>query len=177
MSVTGRHADGDTVADLPVVVADDGLDEDPFDDDLEERVAALAPRPVTRTTLALVGLVVLVAGFLGGVLVQKSFGRTTGSTNATTNFPGAGAFTGQNSQGRTAAQNITTGTVKLVDGTTVYITLSNGDIVTVRTSNRTTVAARQTVTLKDLKVGQAVSVEGSAGTDGTITATSVTAGR
>jgi Cu/Ag efflux protein CusF len=71
--------------------------------------------------------------------------------------------------------NATTGTIKLVDGTTVYITLASGDIATVKTSASTTVRAEQSVKLNDLKVGQTVSVQGTTGSDGIITATTVTA--
>jgi hypothetical protein len=175
MDVTGRHTDGDTRDDLPAVVASDTLQDDPFDDDLAERVTALAPRPVPRTTLALVGLVVLVSGFVGGVLVQKSYGQAPAA--AANNFPAnlpAGGFQGQPGQGRgNQAGSATTGTIKLIDGTTVYLTLANGDIATVKTSDQT--AVQQPAALTDLKVGQSVTVQGSAGTDGIITATSVTA--
>jgi Cu/Ag efflux protein CusF len=168
--VTGPHIDqgsGDT------------LEHDPFDDDLTERVTALAPRPVTRTTLALVGLVVLVSGFVAGILVQQSYGQpapTAAANNFPANLPAGGAFPGQAGQGRgNQSASATTGTVKLVDGTTVYLTLANGDVATVRTSDTTAVAVRQSAALKDLKVGQTVTVQGAAGTDGIISATSVTA--
>jgi Cu/Ag efflux protein CusF len=170
--VTGRHIDQGS---------HDTLQHDPFDDDLTDRVAALAPRPVPRTTLALVGLVVLVSGFVGGILVQKSYGQAApaaAGNNVPANLPAGGAFPGQGGQGRGGNQSstsATTGTVKLVDGTTVYLTLANGDIATVKTSNSTTVAVQQSAALKDLKVGQSVTVQGSAGTDGIITATTVTA--
>jgi Cu/Ag efflux protein CusF len=170
--VTGRHIDQG---------ADDTLQNDPFDDDLTERVAALAPRPVPRATLALVGLVVLVSGFVGGILVQKSYGQAApaaAGSNVPANLPAGGAFQGQGGQGRgnqSASASATTGTVKLVDGTTVYLTLANGDIATVKTSNSTAVAVQQAAALKDLKVGQSVTVQGTAGTDGIITATTVTA--
>ena len=170
--MTGRHIDQGS---------DDTLQHDPFDDDLTERVAALAPRPFPRTTLALVGLVVLVSGFVGGILVQKSYGQaapTAAANNFPANLPAGGAFPGQAGQGRgTPSASPTTGTVKLVDGTTVYLTLANGDIATVKTSDSTAVAVQQPAALKDLKVGQTVTVQGTAGTDGIIAATRVTAER
>jgi hypothetical protein len=181
MTVTGWPTDRDATADVPTVVADP-LDEDPFSDDLAERLAALAPRPVGRTTDALVGLVVLVAGFVGGVLVQKTFGPapSTGRGNLATNLPAGGPLGGPGGQADQgdrgdASGSTTTGTVKLVDGTTVYITLSNGEVATVRTSDRATVAVQESVGLSDLEVGQTVSVRGAAGSDGVITATEVTA--
>jgi Cu/Ag efflux protein CusF len=168
--VTGRDIDQGS---------DDTLQHDPFDDDLAERVAALAPRPFPRTTLALVGLVVLVSGFVGGILVQKSYGQTAPTAAANgfpANLPAGGAFPGQTGQGRgNQSTSATTGTVKLVDGTTVYLTLANGDIATVKTSDSTAVAVQRSAALKDLEVGQTVTVQGTAGTDGIISATRVTA--
>jgi hypothetical protein len=168
--VTGRHNDRGS---------DDTLQHDPFDDDLTERMAALAPRPFPRTTLALVGLIVLVSGFVGGVLVQQSYGQaapTAGVDNVPANLPAGGALQGQAGQGRgDRSTEATTGTVKLVDGTTVYLTLANGDIATVKTSESTAVAEQRPAALKDLKVGQTVTVQGTAGADGIISATTVTA--
>src|SRR5690349_2775549 len=49
---------------------------DPFDDDLSQRLTARSPLQFGRVTLGLIGLVLVVAGFLGGVLVQQNFGTT-----------------------------------------------------------------------------------------------------
>jgi hypothetical protein len=65
--------------------------------------------------------------------------------------------------------------VKLVDGSTIYVQTADGSLVTVKTTGRTSISTATRGTLKDVKAGDSVSVEGAAGTDGTVSATSVTA--
>jgi hypothetical protein len=162
------------------------LDEDPFDDDLAERLEARAPFQFTRTTVVLAGLVLVVAGFVGGVLVQQNYG-TTGNTNGAANFnpaalasrAAAGGFRGGTNAGGnggagTGGGAATSGTITLVDGTTVYVTTSTGDVVIVKTSASTTVQSQQTLAVKDLKVGTSVTVRGTTASDGSVTATSIT---
>ena len=212
-NVAGRHTEFDTAADIPPVGSSAGpssagmapvgssvgypssLDEpgadelasDPFDDDLADRLKTKAPRTKTpRTTMALAGLVVLVAGFVGGALVQKNYGTTSSSTgnagNGANGFAGfgggaglAGGQAGTGQQAGTGGRNATTGTVKFVDGTTLYVTTADGSVVTVKTSGTTTVRTQQSSALKDIPTGATVTVQGAAGTDGIVTATSVTA--
>jgi hypothetical protein len=176
-------------SDAPTDVVD--LGDDPFDDDLEGRLKARTPLKLTsRTTLALSGTVLIVLGFIGGVMVQKNFGTTSSSSanrganaagfNAGNGFPGAGGgaaggAAGAGGAGGTAGRGATTGTVKLVDGSTIYLTTANGDTITVKTSGTTTVRLQQTATAKDIPVGSTVVVQGTADADGIITATAVTA--
>ena len=68
----------------------------------------------------------------------------------------------------------TTGTVKLVDGSTIYVQTADGNVVTVKTDGKTTVSAASKSKLSAVKAGQPVTVQGSAAADGTVTATSVT---
>ena len=167
--MTGRHIDQG---------ADDTLQHDPFDDDLTERVAALAPRPVPRTTLALVGLVVLVSGFVGGILVQKSYGQTAptaaaeqppGEPAGRRCLPGPARPRPRRTSPRRAPPPARS---SWLTAPRCISTLANGDIATVKTSDSTAVAVQQSTALKDLKVGQSVTVQGTAGTDGIISATS-----
>src|SRR5690349_17179617 len=105
----------------PVDEPDDELG-DPFADDLDEQLAARAPRRwFNRATLVLAGLALLAVGFLGGAQVQKHFGAVPTSNAAAQNsgFPGGAAFGrgGQSANGgggQAAAGNTRTGTVKLV---------------------------------------------------------------
>ena len=159
----------------------DLLDE-PIADDLDARLAAAAPRQwANRATYVLLTLVIAVAGFVGGAQVQKHFGtpaaaasgdtggpagRATGAAGA---FPGAGAGRQSAAPGGQGARGIT-GTVKLVDGTTVYIETADGQTITVRTNGSTTVSTPGT--LADITVGATVTVQGQT-TDGTVTATSI----
>lgn len=163
--------------------------DEPIDDDLDQRLAAAAPRRLAnRATYALLALVIAVAGFVGGAQVQKQYGTpaaastgSPGGANAA-QYPGAGQFpggagrasgapgggTGQQGAGR---GNAITGTVKLVDGNTVYIETPDGQTITVKTTGQTTVLAPGE--LSDLTAGATVSVQGQS-TDGTVTATTVT---
>jgi hypothetical protein len=166
------------------------LGEDPFDDDLGSRLKARTPLKLTsRTTLALSGIVLVVAGFIGGVVVQKNFGTTPAANNRAGNGAlangfggaggagagGAGAGAAGGTGGAGAGRNATTGTVKFVDGTTIYLTGSDGSTITVKTSSSTAVRVLQTGVAKDIPVGATVVVQGSADADGIITATQVTA--
>ena len=175
-------------ADAALVDAPDvDLSEDPFADDLSERLDAVAPRRWTsRTTLALSGLVLLIGGFVGGAQVQKHWGT---AANASSNRPGVvlpsgNPFAGGNFGGRggaggnggnaTSAAAGTTGTVKLVDGTTVYLTTPDGQTVIVKTTPSTTVNVNQPGALKDLTPGATVTIQGQTASDGSVNATSIT---
>jgi hypothetical protein len=179
--------------------------EDVREEGLASELAKAAPKTWwNRGTLVLGGVALILAGFLGGALVQKNYG--TAATAGAGARAGAGAggfgagrgtgagayggggFTGGGAQGGTtggttggatgaAASAATTGTVKLVDGDTIYVQTAAGDVVTVKTSGSTTVQTATKGTVKDVKAGQSITVQGAAGTDGTVTATSVTAGK
>src|SRR6266508_3974031 len=121
-------------------------DEDPFGDDLDERLAAAAPRRLAnRSTYVLAGVVLLAAGFLAGAVVEKHYGAPAAAAGVTGTAPtGAAAFpgagnrrgTGNTGTGNTATTPIT-GTVKLVDGSTVYIDTPDGRVVIVKTTATT----------------------------------------
>jgi hypothetical protein len=155
--------------------------EDPFDDDLSDRLTASAPRVVpNRWTYALGAVALLVGGFLAGAQVEKHYGAPASASpgvNASAAVPGfAGRFgggqngTGQNGPNTTARSNAVTGTVKLVDGTTVYIETPDGQVLTVRTTDSTAVSVPGK--LADLTAGVTVSVEGQ-NAGGTVTATQI----
>ncbi|WP_067500820.1 hypothetical protein [Actinoplanes sp. TFC3] len=110
-------------------------------------------------------------GYYGG---QNAGGQNAGGQNAGGQNPGGGAMPGAAAPGASAAAGSTTGKVKLVDGSTVYVETSDGTVVTVKTSGSTAVETATKGKLKDLKAGDSVSVQGSAGTDGTVTASAVT---
>ena len=189
---------------LPVAFARDAaaeavdLDSDPFADDLTTELAAAAPKPWrNRATYVLAAIALVVGGFVGGVQVEKHFGGTS-SANARANAAafaanrggggsfgsGGGANAGTATGGtptstassgaRTTETN--TGTVTLVDGTTVYVTLSSGDVLTVKTTSSTRVAVGSVTKVSGLKVGVSVTVTGSTDSNGNVTATSITAG-
>ncbi len=157
---------------------------DPLDDDLERELAAKAPRRwVNKVTLVLAGLLLVIGGFVAGSLVQKNSGSTPTSAAApgglTAGRAGSGGFGGgqggAGGQAGTRPGAATTGTVKLVNGTTIYITTSSGETVTVKTTDDTKVSVSQSSTLKNIKAGSTVTIQGQTASDGTVTATTVTA--
>ena len=171
--------------------------EDPRDDGLAAELAKAAPRRWwNRGTLVLGACALLLGGFLGGLQVQKHYGtsatvataRPGGGQGARAGGGGYGNFGGGQggfpggaapsaAAAPAAAAGPTTGKVKLIDGTTIYVETSDGTVVTVRTSGDTAVQTATKGKLKDVKAGDTVSVQGGADADGTVTATTVTKGK
>jgi len=160
----------------------------PLEDDDDDLTAVLTRRPRAKLpslTLVLAAIVVASAGFLVGALVGKHYG-SSGSGNLAAAFSrlagprasataGAGGGTGSGFGGRGGlfGGNATIGTIKLIDGSTVYVQTAAGDIVQVATSAGTSVTVSSTVPVKDLKPGETVIVEGSKNSSGAIAATSI----
>ncbi|KUL27445.1 hypothetical protein [Actinoplanes awajinensis] len=166
-------------------------------DGLAEELAKVAPKKWWNKGTVVLGVgLLLMGGFLGGVYSQKQWGASStttsgfpgGGTGGRGNFAGGAGFPGANAsaapggaaaQGGTgtaaAAAAGTTGTVKLVNGKTIYVQTADGSVVTVKTDGSTSVSTAKKGKLSDVKAGDAVTVEGATGTDGTVTATSVTA--
>jgi len=113
-----------------------------------------------------------VAGFVGGIVAQQSFGATPAASTPQPNNVRPSGFTGFGNAANTSSTP-TTGKIKLVDGTTVYIELADGSLVTVKTTDTTVVSS--VVNLKDLQPGTSVTVTGSGGGTDTMTATTITA--
>src|SRR6266540_4088603 len=66
----------------------DLVDEDPFGDDLDERLAAAAPRRLAnRATYVLAGVVLVAAGFLAGAVVEKHYGAPGAAAGVTGTAP------------------------------------------------------------------------------------------
>jgi hypothetical protein len=169
---------------------------------LAEELAAVAPKKWwNRGTIGLGVAVLLMGGFLGGVYAQKQWGT---SPNTVSGFPGGGNLgsrggfpsglgasgfpgggnLGQGNQGTGGTQGGTgtgtaaagtTGTVKLVTGSTIYVQAADGTVITVNTGAGTTVSTARKGKLADVKAGDSITVEGATGSDGAVTATSVTA--
>jgi hypothetical protein len=142
-------------------------------------------RPPTPTVVLMAALL-LAVGFVGGTWAQRTFGSASAASAArgTAAAPGAGGasgapFAGRGGgfgQGRTAGGGATTGTVRLVDGNTVYVRDSSGKLVKVKVTGSTTVLITKSGKVAQLKPGQQVIAQGTAGSDGTVTATSISSG-
>jgi hypothetical protein len=183
---------------------EDLLSTSPFEGDLAEELA-VEPRARRRPpsiTVLLGAAVLIIGGFIAGAQADQHWGAKTPS-NPAAQFPqlagrggqgggggfGAGGFGGANggqnggpagggAQGggsAAAAGGGTSGTVKLVDGKTIYVQTANG-IVRVKTTGSTKVTVAKKSTAKALKAGSPVVVQGKPGQDGTVTATSVQGG-
>jgi hypothetical protein len=169
-------------------------------DDLE---AALAARPsrirLPRLTVMLAAAVLIGGGFLAGVQVGKKSasasagglpaglasgglagfigarpsGGSPGGVGAPRGGSGAGT-SGPAGLGSPGGGSGTFGTVKLVDGSTIYVQTVSGGIIRVTTSPSTKIQISATGTAKDLRPGQSVIVQGTKHGSGLVTATSVT---
>ncbi|MBM9509025.1 DUF5666 domain-containing protein [Actinacidiphila acididurans] len=109
-------------------------------------------------------------GFGGGA----GAGGTTGAGAGTGAGPGAGFGGGTGGAG--GASGVTFGTVKLVDGSTLYVTDAQGNIVKVTTGGSTKVSESKDGKVTDLQPGQTVTVRGTPDSNGDIAATTVTEG-
>ncbi|MFF4339404.1 hypothetical protein ACFY00_05615 [Kitasatospora sp. NPDC001540] len=167
--------------------------------DITAELAAPPRRKLPWPTLALAGCVIAVLSFAGGVWYQKDDGSGTGTRAGASNdrLPGAagrggygggsgrggygggaGQATGGSGQfpGGGAAGGFTRGTVKSVEGNTVYLTDANGNTVKVTTQDSTKVTTTKEGKVGDLQPGQTVTVLGSKGADGSYSATQLTEG-
>ena len=99
---------------------------------------------------------------VGSITVRRSSGRR-----------GAAAFPGLGGAGALGAA--TTGTVTSVSGSTLYVTNSSGNLVKVTVGPSATVNRNAKSSLASLQVGDTVVVQGSKATNGSVTATSVSA--
>jgi hypothetical protein len=168
-------------------------DDDASLDDTEQDFVLPPKGGLSRLAMAFaIGL--LAAGtFTGGVLVQKHHdkGLTSSSTSGLpaglgtgSGFPagfpgttgtGATGATGGNSGTNTSTGLAVIGSVVSVSGTHVIVKDLGGKTHDVQTTTATTVTRSQTQTLSSLTSGTQVSVTGTTATDGTVTATAITA--
>ena len=152
-----------------------------------DRNEDLAPRQRTTNTLTwvLVGLLGAGAVFLGGAWFQRTFGPAPATTTGTAGGAAAAFAAAVRSGGlpagvslptvptTVAADGATRGTVKLVDGTKVYVAKADGTIVIVTTNASTAVQVAAPGTLGDLTAGQSVTVQGATQADGTLAASEI----
>ncbi len=149
-------------------------------------------RLLTPIPLALLGVLLIASGFIAGVQVQKgqtstastggvpaglasrfaALGVGTPSTGKTSTGAAAGGFPGAG----TAAGRPTSGTVAYLEGNTLYVTNSEGNTVKVKTSPSTSVTKTVNTKLKGIYPGETVTVIGATGSNGTVSAESISVG-
>jgi hypothetical protein len=175
------------MTDLPAPAYDDVDGDGDGDGEPEFR-----PRPRRRAhalTFVLGGALLVAAGFYGGVLVQKHQGGSSSASASTLagRFGGAAGGTATGASGATGAGGTggggarfgggagggLAGTVKFVDGTNVYVTDTNGNVVKVTTSGNTQLSKTDPATSKDVAPGDVVIVRGTQKSNGSYTASSL----
>jgi hypothetical protein len=147
---------------------------------------------VPRAT-AILGVCLLAAAtFLAGIEAQKQWGGSSSSGGLGTRGTafGAGAGTGTTganggTQGARGAGGgffgrggggFTAGTVKLVQGSTIYVTTTNGNVVKVSVPSSTAITKSVTTKLSGVHPGDTVTAIGTTSSDGVIKATSLRLG-
>jgi hypothetical protein len=147
---------------------------------------------------AILGVGLLAAAtFLAGIEAQKQWGGSSsnsgrfggraaafgaGAGAGTGTAGAAGANGGQGAAGagggffRRGGGGLTTGTVKLVQGSTIYVTTANGNTVKVSVPASTSITKSVTTKLSGVHPGDTVTAVGTASSDGVIKATTVRLG-
>lgn len=137
----------------------------------------LPPRPRNRflrpLPIALVAVLIAAAGFLGGVLVQKgsegsgSAGGLPGGASGLPSFLTEGAGEGSGSEASSGLPaslgggSAVSGTVSSVDGDTIYVKDSEGNVVAVKAEDGSTISRDSNVGVKKIHPGDSVVVQGS----------------
>ncbi len=175
------------------------------EDDWLEEPEQLPPRPrrrllgagVNPIPVALIGVLLIACGFIGGVLVQKgqtsssgstaasglasrfaalrgsaAGGSTTGSSGASGG--GAGGLAGRlGGLGGAGAASATIGEVSFVAGDTLYVTSSEGNTVKVITSPASSITKTVKSDVHGIHPGETVVVRGAKSSGGAVSAESV----
>jgi len=166
------------------------------DEPSEAPLDELPPRPRrrllgtgrdARIRLALLAALLLACGFIGGVLVEK--GQTSSSSPSSSSAGTASGLAsrfralreGTSSAGTGASSTggftpPTSGTVSYLSGDTLYVTNSEGNTVKVTTSAGTSVTKTVKSAVKAIHPGETVTVTGTTGAGGAVTAESISVG-
>ena len=128
-------------------------------------------------TMLLLAVLIGAGGLWGGAALQRSHGSTSTSSAASpfAALRGGGASGISGLGGAGPLGGATTGTVTSVIGSTLYVTNSSGNLVKVTVGSSATVNRNAKSSLASLQVGDTVVVQGSKASNGSVTATSVSA--
>lgn len=144
-------------------------------------------RFLNRYSAALLALLAAAAGFYAGVRVEKSQSgtSTSGLSALASRFSAPSGASGTGARGASGAQAAggfasrfggaaTVGTVASVNGKTLYVTESSGDVVRVQLSSTSTITKSESVSAAAVHPGDTVVIRGAKQANGSIVATSVT---
>jgi hypothetical protein len=132
---------------------------------------------LSRPTAILSALVLLAAGFWGGITLEKDEGSSTSSGFAgfaALRSAGAGG-TGSARSAFGASSNATIGTVTDRIGNALYVTSTSGSLIKVTLASSTSLTRNAKTSLSGLKVGDSVVVSGVKTGNGQMTASSISA--
>jgi hypothetical protein len=155
-------------------------------------------RLLTPVPIAVLAVLIVACGFIGGVLVEKgqtgSSSSSGGGASLASRFAalgggsagaggaggasrtGAAAAAGGGSAGGTGGGGATAGQVAYISGSTLYVTTAEGNTVKVTTSAGSTVTKTVKATVKGIHPGETVLITGAAGSGGAINAESIRVG-
>jgi hypothetical protein len=185
MSTPDMPVDETATLDYDVDAEEEWLEE-PDELPHRRRRKLIAPVPV-----ALLGALLLAGGFLGGVEVEKGQSRSTapgsgspaglaalrstGGTGRAAGNAGARGFFGAGGgfPGGGGAGGLTSGEVSYVSGSTLYVTSGEGNTVKVSAPAGTRVSKSVATNVHSIHPGDTVVVRGSQGTNGSVTASSI----
>jgi hypothetical protein len=158
--------------DEPELYEDEWYDEQPPEEAPKRRVRRAGVTPVT---VGLAAVLVGAGGFIAGVQVQKGQeDSSSGGTNAAGAFPGGGAGLNRTGGGATAGAP-TTGSVTSKKGDVIYVESSDGTTVKVKLTDNSKVTRTAKSEASEIHPGDTVIIQGTKGSSGSVTATSVTA--
>jgi hypothetical protein len=188
----------ETLAYEPIEDEQDDWPEEPEELELparpRRRLLGVGGNPIP---LALLGVLLIAGGFIGGVQVQKGASSSGSSVGAGAGLPsgfaalrGGGTSSTGTSSGKSSAggssggfpgtgtggSRPTTGTVAYLAGSTLYVTNSEGSTVKVHTSGATSVTKTVKTKVKGIYPGETVTVTGTTGSGGTVSAESISVG-
>ncbi|KAA2264834.1 hypothetical protein F0L68_07090 [Solihabitans fulvus] len=155
------------------------------DGNLDAELAAR--RPVSKLTIGLGIVVLVVVAFVGGIFTNQALGSSSSSSNtAQGQGQGRGGYNGtrpsgsrpsgtrpSGAPGQGQGRGGTVGTIDHVDGNTVYVKRQDGTVVKVTTSDSTKVELTAPGALTDLKAGDPVAVQGQPDQSGAVTANTI----
>jgi hypothetical protein len=171
-----------------------GAADERFDDGVlwAEEPEELPRRPRRRilspVPLALLGVLLIAAGFIAGVLVEKGQGPSGSSSGSAAGAAsrlaalrggnasrGSGAAPGASSSTSDFSRP-TAGAVAYLSGSTLYVTNSEGNTVKVNTSAGTSVTKTVKSTVSAIHPGETVTVTGTSGAGGAVSAELISVG-